>query len=157
MKGTNSQSKGSTRRSFLDWFLGTSVGALLVSILYPVARFLSPPTIAEALTNQVDAGFANAPELLEAGFKIVRFGTEPVILIRVEEGDYRAFSATCTHLDCIVAYRREMRLIWCYCHNGVYDLTGKNIGGPPPRPLAPYEVHVIPGDGGPDKLIVEKT
>jgi Rieske Fe-S protein len=127
-------------------------------VVYPVLRFLSPPEIAEAPTNEVDAGLVNDPELLERGFKIVRFGQEPVILIRVDEGDYRAFSATCTHLACIVAYRPELRLIWCYCHNGIFDLTGKNIGGPPPRPLTPYEVHAVPtSGGGPDALVVVKA
>jgi len=147
-----------TRRGLLSWFLGTSVGALVASIVYPVVRFLSPPEIAEAPTHQVDGGPVNDPELLDEGFKILRFGQEPVILIRVDEGDFRAFSATCTHLDCIVAYRPEKRLIWCYCHNGIYDLAGRNIGGPPPRPLTPYEVHTVPGSGGgPDELVVVET
>lgn len=158
MSTPKSPSRGeSTRRRFLDWFLGTSVGALLASALYPVARFVVPPEIPEAPTNQIEAGFVNDPELLDQGFKILRFGAEPVILIRVAEDDFRAFSATCTHLDCIVAYRKDISLIWCYCHDGIYDLTGKNIGGPPPRPLTPYLVHVIPGDGTPNKLVVEKT
>lgn len=98
---------GTSRRRLLNWFLGTSAGALVVSVVYPVLRFLSPPEIAEAPTNEVDAGPVNDPELLENGFKIVRFGQEPVILIRVDEGDYRAFSATCTHLACIVTTARS--------------------------------------------------
>lgn len=147
-----------TRRRLLSWFLGTSVGALVASIVYPLVRFLSPPEVTEAPTHEVDAGPVNDPELLDEGFKIFRFGQEPVILVRVDEGDFRAFSATCTHLDCIVAYRPEKRLIWCYCHNGIYDLTGKNIGGPPPRPLTAYEVHAVPGTGGgADTLVVVKT
>lgn len=32
--------------------------------------------------------------------------------------------------------------IWCACHNGVYDLNGKNISCPPPRPLEPFKVNV---------------
>jgi cytochrome b6-f complex iron-sulfur subunit len=35
-----------------------------------------------------------------------------------------------------------MQRIWCACHNGVYDLSGKNVSGPPPRPLEAYDVHV---------------
>jgi hypothetical protein len=73
------------------------VGALLLSIGYPVLRYLSPPRVPEATTRQVEAGAVNDPELLQRGFKIVRFGAEPVILIRVAEEDFRAFSATCTH------------------------------------------------------------
>lgn len=146
------------RRRFLNWFLGTSLGALFASIAYPVLRYLNPPHLPEASTNRVEAGFVNDLELLDQGFKILRFGNEPVILIRVAENDFRAFSAVCTHLDCIVTFRKDRRLIWCYCHNGVYDLKGINIGGPPPRPLTPYEVHVVAGeDGQPDSLVVEKA
>lgn len=149
---------GIGRRRFLDWFLGTFLGALVAAILYPVARFLTPPEIPEAPTRQVDAGPVNDPELLEKGFKILRFGNEPVILIRVAEDDFRAFSAVCTHLACIVTFRKELQLIWCYCHNGVFDLTGKNIAGPPPRPLPAYQVHVLPGSAGqPATLVVERA
>ena len=142
------------RRRVVNWLLGTSAGALVASILYPVLRFLSPPRIPEAPTNQVDAGLTNDPDLVEKDFKILRFGNEPVILIRVAEGDYRAFSATCTHLSCTVTFRPDRRLLWCYCHNGIFDLSGRNIGGPPPRPLTPYRVHVVPGP--PERLVVER-
>lgn len=145
------------RRRLVNWFLGTSVGALVAAVVYPVARFVSPPRIPEAETNQVEAGFTSDPELLEQGFKIVRFGTEPVILLRVADDDYRAFTATCTHLDCIVDYRKDKRLIWCWCHNGIYDLTGKNIGGPPPRPLTPFEVRLVPQADGLQRLVVLKA
>lgn len=146
------------RRRFLNWLLGTSAGALVTSVLYPVLRFLSPPRVPEATTNQVEAGSTNDPELVERGFKIVRFGAEPVILIRLSETDFRAFAATCTHLDCIVEYRRDRQLVWCNCHNGAYDLTGRNVAGPPPRPLTPFKVHLVPGSGGrPATLVVERA
>jgi Rieske Fe-S protein len=35
-----------------------------------------------------------------------------------------------------------MSQIWCACHNGRYDLTGKNVAGPPPRPLEAFDVSV---------------
>jgi Rieske Fe-S protein len=63
-------------------------------------------------------------------------------LVRTPEGDYRALSAICTHLNCTVQYRAREQDIWCACHNGVYDLSGRNLSGPPPRPLELYEVHV---------------
>lgn len=66
------------RRRLLNWFLGTSVGALVASILYPALRYVTPPRIAEATANEVEAGDANDPELREKAFKIVRFGADPV-------------------------------------------------------------------------------
>lgn len=146
------------RRRFINWLLGTSVGGLAASVLYPVGRFLSPPEVPEATTNEVEVGAANDPDFIEKGFKIVRFGAEPVIVVRVAEEDFRAFAATCTHLDCIVEYRQDRELIWCWCHNGIYDLRGRNIGGPPPRPLEPYTVHLVEkGAGMPKTLVVSRT
>lgn len=136
------------RRSLLNWFLGTTFGALFVSVSYPILRFLSPPDTPEAATHQVEAGSTHDPELLDKGFKIVRFGAEPVILIRVSESDFRAYAATCTHLDCIVEFRKGEQKIWCNCHDGVYDLAGRNVAGPPPRPLTPYQVQVVGGGAG---------
>jgi Rieske Fe-S protein len=145
------------RRSFLNWFLGTSLGALAASILYPVLRLLSPPEVPEATTNQIEAGTTNDPELLEKGFRIVRFGAEPVILIRAGEGDFRAFGATCTHLDCIVEFQPDRRRIWCNCHSGEYDLNGRQVAGPPPRPLPPYTVHLVAdAAGGTQKIVISR-
>ncbi len=148
---------GSSRRSFVNWFLGTSSGALVGSIALPVLRFLSPPRVPEAATHEVEAGSTHDPELLERGFKIVRFGSEPVILIRESETEFHAYAATCTHLDCIVEYRPGEKKIWCNCHDGVYDLAGRNVSGPPPRPLDPYKVHVVSKGVGPGTLVVSKA
>ena len=146
------------RRSFLNWFLGTSFGALLGSIFFPIFRYISPPDIPEAATNQVEACATNDPELLEKGFRIVRFGVEPVILVRLGEGEFRAFSATCTHLDCIVEYQKDHRRIWCNCHNGQYDLNGQVVAGPPPRPLAPIDVKLVAeGPGQPQKIFLSRA
>ncbi|MEJ2722719.1 MAG: Rieske (2Fe-2S) protein [bacterium] len=72
----------------------------------------------------------------------MKFGRKPVILIRTDTGEFHALSATCTHLECIVQYRSDLKEIWCACHNGLYDLKGRNISGPPPRPLTEYAVNV---------------
>lgn len=144
------------RRRFVNWFLGTSLGALVISIIYPIARFLTPPRIAESSSDQVEAGDTNDPQLREKGFKIIRFGVEPVIVVRVAEGNFRAFSATCTHLDCIVGYRKDRSLIWCNCHGGAYDLNGRNVGGPPPRPLTAYTVNLVP-KGGTSVIVVSRA
>jgi len=50
-----------------------------------------------------------------------------------------------------VQYREEKQDIWCACHNGIYDLNGKNVSGPPPRPLELYRVNVKG-----DQIVVSK-
>ena len=149
---------GKSRRGFLNWFLGTAAGALTVAVLYPVFRFVSPPEVPEASTNQVEAGPTNDPELLEKGFKIVRFGADPVILVRVSETEYRAFAGTCTHLDCIVEFQKDKQRIWCNCHNGDYNLQGQVVAGPPPKPLEPFKVDLVAkGSGQPKTIVVSRA
>jgi Rieske Fe-S protein len=145
------------RRRLLNWFLGTSFGALVAAVIYPVARYVTPPKIAEASTNQIEAGDVNDPQLRDKGFKIVRFGAEPVILIKAGDNDYKALSATCTHLDCIVGFQKEQGRIFCNCHGGAYDLNGRNISGPPPRPLTPYKVNLVAKGSEPALIVVSKA
>ena len=128
------------RRRFTDYLLGTSIGATLMAVVYPIVEFLIPPQIAEATQTNVVAG--NGSELKANSGKIFKFGTQPGILIRTPAGEVRAFSAICTHLNCTVQYREDLQHIWCACHDGHYDLNGKNIAGPPPRPVEQYLVNV---------------
>jgi len=110
-------------------------------VLYPVVSYLKPPKVAEANVQTVRAG--TAVEFPPNTGQIVKFGRKPVILIRTESGEFRAFAATCTHLDCIVQYRSDLGQIQCACHNGLYDLAGRNVSGPPPRPLEEFAVNVV--------------
>jgi nitrite reductase/ring-hydroxylating ferredoxin subunit len=74
--------------------------------------------------------------------KIFRYGSRIGILVRTPSGEFRAFDAQCTHLSCTVQYRDDLEHIWCACHNGHFDLVGRNIAGPPPSPLLPFDVSV---------------
>jgi len=134
----------SSRRSVLNWFLGTAAGAMCASVLYPILRYLVPPPVPEAETTRTVA--AREGELKAGEARVFPFGGRPAILLRTPEGEYRALSATCTHLNCTVQYRADLKAIWCACHNGTYDLTGHNVAGPPPRPLESYRVDVARGE-----------
>jgi Rieske Fe-S protein len=71
---------------------------------------------------------------------------EPCLLIRTMDGALVAYSQKCTHLSCAVVPRVEQGDILCPCHEGIFDLaTGRNIAGPPPRPLPVIEL-AIEGD-----------
>jgi Rieske Fe-S protein len=138
------------RRRFIDILLGSGLVAALASVIYPIIEFLIPPKVSEAQQNSVVAG--NVGELKPNSAKIFKFGSAPGILVFTSNSEYRAFAATCTHLDCTVQYRTDSKQIWCACHNGQYDLTGRNVGGPPPRPLDAYKVNLRGDD-----IIVSKA
>jgi Rieske Fe-S protein len=134
-----------SRRGFINWFLGTSAGALLLSVAYPLARYLVPPPATESAAASVTLAI-NPGDVKPNSGQIFKFGSRPGILIRTPAGELRAFSAVCTHLNCTVQYRSDLRQIWCACHNGYYDLAGRNVAGPPPRPLDAWDVHVANGE-----------
>ncbi len=148
MAGTDSPK--SSRRSFVNWLLGTSAGSFAVAMLYPVARYLIPPEVGESSASSVALPFG-PEEIGPNTAKAFRFGNKPGILVRTDSGELRAFSAVCTHLDCTVQYREDISHIWCACHNGHFDLTGRNVQGPPPRPLDAFDVNVRG-----DEIVVSK-
>ena len=138
------QPGGENRRTILSWLLGGGAIASLASFLYPVLRFLNPPQIVEAAVNEVSAG--KVQDLKPNSGKVVKFGNKPALLVRVNETEWKAFSAVCTHLNCTVQYRDSSQQIWCACHNGTYDLNGHVVSGPPPNPLEEYVVNVRDAD-----------
>jgi Rieske Fe-S protein len=109
-------------------------------VFYPVGRYLIPPKVAESTAGTVTLPL-KADDVKPNTGQIFKFGNRPAILVRTPAGELRAFSAVCTHLNCTVQYRPDLSHIWCACHNGHYDLNGKNISGPPPRPLDAFVVN----------------
>ncbi|MFQ6612333.1 MAG: ubiquinol-cytochrome c reductase iron-sulfur subunit [Fidelibacterota bacterium] len=147
MNATTSGEPQIGRRRFIDILLGTGLFVWLGSLIYPVFKYLIPPKVAVTYVNSIEAG--TLKEFPFSSSKIIRFGRKPVIIVRQKDGNFSAMSATCTHLDCIVQYKSDTEQIWCACHNGLYDLQGKNISGPPPKPLTKYPVVVKE-----DKIII---
>ncbi len=141
----------SSRRRWIGWLLSTSLGATIVSFLYPVLRYIVPPLTSEPSQSEVELDLKVSDIAANSG-RIVPFAGKPVLIFRTAAGDLRAVSATCTHLNCTVQYRAERSDIWCACHNGVYDLNGINISGPPPRPLGKLDVNVRG-----DKIVVSRA
>jgi cytochrome b6-f complex iron-sulfur subunit len=138
--GSGAVSPGVTRR-LATWLIGLGLGGLVGSMFYSVIRFVIPPKAPEVSAAGVKIPW-KASEMARNSGRIFRFGNQPGILVKTGAGDLRAFTAVCTHLACTVQYRPDLEHIWCACHNGHFDLTGRNIAGPPPRPLAPYGVNV---------------
>jgi Rieske Fe-S protein len=65
------------------------------------------------------------------------------LLIRLPDGALVAYSQKCTHLSCAVIPEVDKGILRCPCHEGIFDLaSGRNIAGPPPRPLPRIEIEV---------------
>jgi len=125
------------RRRALNLILGASLAGWLATILYPVLRYLSP---LQQKTNadETELGDAAKKEIGAQKYAIVALGADRVIVFQDPKEKIRALSAKCTHEGCTVQYVPGDSIIWCACHNGRYDLDGRVISGPPPRPLPAY-------------------
>lgn len=141
------------RRRFLDALLTVGFVSTAVAMAYPVARYLVPPESGEAATNSVVAGKAAA--LKPNSGAIFPFGSKPAIVVRSPDGELSAFSAVCTHLECTVQFNADTSQIWCACHNGLYDLAGNVISGPPPRGLERFTVN-LRGEPGAEDIVVSR-
>jgi len=136
----DSQQIRPARRRLVEVLLGGGMFASVVSFFYPVLKYLVPPAVPDLGEDEVVAG--KVGDLKPNGSKVFRFGSRPALLLLTAEGEYRCVSAVCTHLGCTVQYRSDLVEIWCACHNGTYGLDGRNISGPPPRPLESFQVNV---------------
>jgi Rieske Fe-S protein len=141
------------RRRFLDALLTVGFVSTAVAMAYPVARYLVPPESGEAATNSVVAGKAAA--LKPNSGAIFPFGSKPAIVVRSPDGELSAFNAVCTHLECTVQFNADTSQIWCACHNGLYDLAGNVISGPPPRGLERFTVN-LRGEPGAEDIVVSR-
>ena len=130
-----------SRRTFINSLLGIGGIGAFGAFLYPIISFLMPPKTAEPKVSMLKVG--GVSDFPANTSKIIKFGRTPVILIRSTEGEFFALAATCTHLDCLVQFRQDTQQIWCACHNGTYDIRGRNLSGPPPKPLDEYSVNII--------------
>lgn len=132
------------RRNFLNLFLGGGSLTFLAAVFYPAIKYLYPPEVADSSAETINVG--KVEDFQKDRSKIVKFGSKPALIVRNDSNEFKAFLAVCTHLDCTVQYLHDEKVIWCACHNGKFDLNGRNISGPPPRPLTPLEVNIQQGE-----------
>ncbi len=68
-----------------------------------------------------------------------------VVVTQPARGQFKAFSAVCTHVGCIMSEVAN-GTIDCPCHGGQYKITnGAVVAGPPPSPLPARPVKIVNG------------
>src|SRR5881392_3808209 len=127
-----------TRRSFLDMLLGASLIAWLVSVFYPVIRYLKPLPRRGAVGPTRRLTREELAKLEKDHFVIVPVSGKRVLVLQNAALEILAVDAKCTHEGCTVQYLPGESVIWCACHNARFDLDGRVLSGPPPRPLPKY-------------------
>jgi Rieske Fe-S protein len=128
------------RRNFVKFLVLTSLAFVAGQAWIGVKSLLRRREVAPAPRK-----VASLSALANGSAVTFRFPGEddPCLLIRDRDGELRAYSQSCTHLSCAVVPEIDKGCLRCPCHEGFFDLrTGRNISGPPPRPLPVVELEV---------------
>lgn len=118
--------------AFMTLGLTLGFGALGVRFMQFLMPDVSAKKSSEILLGKVD-------DLAGGGATFYDIAGKSVALLETDQG-LTAFSRVCTDLGCLISWDNAKDQFICPCHNGIFDRNGKNISGPPPRPLDQYEV-----------------
>ncbi len=134
-----------SRRRFLA-LTGVATVVWVGAAAYPVIRYISPIPAPDPFGEDGRAkveGIVPADILKPGMGKSGAYGSRGLVVFRRPDGTTGALDAKCTHAGCNVTFAGDH--IECHCHGGLYDLTGKNVSGPPPKPLTPLKL--VEADG----------
>ena len=145
-----------SRRELLIRGTGLGMGLVGVMLSVPAVGFLLSPLFSKQRLSWVTVGAidnvpVNQPTPLIAEVPVgTGYAAPPVkrvvYVVKKSDGEVKALSNICTHMQCDVHWDPALGQFLCPCHGGLYDIDGKNVGGPPPQPL-PQWVHRLTTDG----------
>jgi ABC-type multidrug transport system ATPase subunit/nitrite reductase/ring-hydroxylating ferredoxin subunit len=147
--------EGITRRNFFA-VAGTSLmGIIALFVAIPLVVYTIIPALKREAGRWVDigdaAGFplgvpskATASMVVRDGWAMVK-KSQNLFVIKDESGQFVIYSDRCPHLGCAVRWEIEKNHFLCPCHNGIFDINGNVIAGPPPAPLIRLDHKVVEG------------
>lgn len=138
-----------TRRTFLNTLFGGWLLTFLGGTVFALLKFAFP-----TLGKEPDFVVLNRKDFLDLprnSIKRFPWGGTVGFYYTKADGTIMALKGVCTHMECNVDYRPAERRFYCPCHQGWFDENGRNVSGPPPKPL---EQLVIMEEG--EKLIIAK-
>ncbi len=94
--------------------------------------------------GSLDGALAKTSDIPVGGGKI--FKNEKVVVTQPEQGQFKAFSAVCTHRGCLVDEVAD-GTIDCPCHGSKYKISDASVvAGPAPKPLPAKQITVSGGE-----------
>lgn len=131
-----------TRRNVL---VGSAAAGVAVPVLAACgsSNGSSGDTSGEPAASQTPVSGIKTSDIPVGGGKI--FADQQVVVTQPTAGEFKAFSAICTHQGCVVSEVADKQ-IECGCHFSKYSIEDGSVeGGPAPRPL-PEKTVKVTGD-----------
>jgi len=145
------------RRSFLGWLAGFLQAGIGLFLMIPAVRYVLHPALGSGATNEMwsDAGALSDVAVGEPQRKMLsiterdgwsqRVVEKTVWVIRNPDDTVRVFTAVCPHLGCTINWKTQSKNFNCACHESYFDLAGRPLSGPSPRPMDTLEYKVEGG------------
>lgn len=145
---------GSTRRQWLGRLFWAAASLVTAGLATPLVGYFAGPLLRKRSEPQVRLGVLadfpiDRPAKVEFVMRrrdgwVTEEGRRAAWVVR-RGGEVLVFDPRCTHLGCAYHWHAETSQFLCPCHNGLYDVEGRVVGGPPPRPLDAYAATVEGG------------
>ena len=134
-----------SRRTFFRWVTIAAAGLIGAGLSIPLMGYVISPALKRRERPWVDVGKvddlpAGEPTQLDHvttiqdGYLESR-SQKAVWAVKGPDGQVTVFSPMCTHLGCGYRWAGEEKMFKCPCHGSMFDIEGKVLGGPAPRPL----------------------
>ncbi len=156
MGDESNRQDGITRRTFLSGFVIGAAAAVAAAVAAPIIGYVVSPLFARRPPQQ---------KVLLIATSRVPVGTPTLVTYQVAEtdawvngeqgriawvvttngSDFVVFDGRCTHLGCIYAWNPGLKVFQCPCHGSVFDINGKVVSGPAPRPLDRIPYNLVDG------------
>ncbi|MCL5961790.1 MAG: ubiquinol-cytochrome c reductase iron-sulfur subunit [Chloroflexi bacterium] len=135
-----------SRRKFLTAGLGAISGLIAMALGIPVAGYAVSPAFAKKEQSWVQLGSVGEFKPLQPtkvdydvfrrdGWIEEQVKKSAWIVLPQGGGEAVVFDPRCTHLGCAYRWDQGEGKFLCPCHDARFDIDGKVVGGPPPRPL----------------------
>ncbi|MGD0228935.1 MAG: ubiquinol-cytochrome c reductase iron-sulfur subunit [Syntrophorhabdales bacterium] len=132
-----------TRRTFLTTLLGGWLASFAAGSLYAFFRFAYP-----TLGKEPDFVVLKADDFLSIpanSTKAFPWGGKVGLFFKRADNRMTALKGVCSHMECNIVYKPEERRFYCPCHKGWFDEDGRNVQGPPPKPLEFFDYRIEDG------------
>lgn len=134
-----------SRRNFFRWVTAGLAGLIGLGLSVPLIGYVISPALKRREQPWVDVGGVDdlpvgQPKQLDHvmtskdGYLESRF-QKAIWAVKRADGEINVFAPMCTHLGCGYRWDGETKAFKCPCHGSVFDIDGRVMAGPAPRPL----------------------